>query len=169
MNNKQSEIKNKLYGINDDHDTCAECGKTNLKRVMWIGLSDDSIDPVPYGTTCGARKLSVSATGGSKKVWSSVVDNGIAELHRARGEFVENECFIRANVAVPKPMIFIEFQDMVAGKMSMGEFIAIRDQQFPIMKGFDAGNFYNDFEALNARLEIARNAPSGLKVVRREN
>jgi hypothetical protein len=164
---EMSEITLKLYGINDDSDTCSECGKTNLKRVMWIGSEDT--DPAPYGTTCGARELSVNPLGGSKKVWSNVIRQGIVQIIEARTRFMSDECFLRQNMAVPKPMIFVEWREVQKGELTMAEFVAARDEQFPIMQSFDVGSFFNEkrgIDALNDRLRIAENAPVGIKVVR---
>lgn len=40
-----------VLGINDDRDSCQCCGKTGLKRVVWI-RNDDTGEVVHYGTTC---------------------------------------------------------------------------------------------------------------------
>jgi hypothetical protein len=54
-----------LKGINDDQDTCSCCGKTGLKRVMWLMELDaegnESGEVFPMGTTCGAKKLGMSS------------------------------------------------------------------------------------------------------------
>jgi len=46
----------KILGINDDVSTCQCCGKTGLKRVVWLDLEDGS-DPVAYGTSCAGMAL----------------------------------------------------------------------------------------------------------------
>ena len=45
----------KILAINDDTDTCQKCGKTNLKRVMWLQVEDG--EPVAYGVDCAAKAL----------------------------------------------------------------------------------------------------------------
>jgi len=172
MTNETSEIKQKLYGINDDHDTCAECGKTNLKRVMWIGLNDASVDPAPYGTTCGARLLAVSTTGGSKKVWSNMASKAIEEIFEAYSEFVSNETFNRGGMAVPKSMSVTYRVEVSIGGMSKGDFAAMRNERFPIMRvsNMDVGTMVwsasrkGDWSGINEMLEIANDVPSGLQV-----
>jgi len=49
------EYNARILGINDDEDYCSCCGKTGLKRVVWIEHEDGSIDH--YGTTCATYKL----------------------------------------------------------------------------------------------------------------
>lgn len=48
-------------GINDEHDTCECCGRTNLKRVVWLAPADqdgnDTGDAIPHGTQCAAKVL----------------------------------------------------------------------------------------------------------------
>lgn len=43
----------RILGINDDKDTCCQCGRTELKRVVWIEHEDGSVQW--YGTSCAAR------------------------------------------------------------------------------------------------------------------
>lgn len=40
-----------IKGINDDQGSCSCCGKTGLKRVVWI-QDNDSGDINHFGTTC---------------------------------------------------------------------------------------------------------------------
>jgi hypothetical protein len=42
-----------VLGVNSDKHTCQCCGKSGLKRVVWLSL--DGATPVHYGTTCAAR------------------------------------------------------------------------------------------------------------------
>ena len=55
----------KLMGVNSDEDTCSCCGKTNLKRVMWLMELDEegnaNGEVFPMGTTCGQKKMGISA------------------------------------------------------------------------------------------------------------
>jgi hypothetical protein len=74
--------QHKLYGINDDTDECAKCGKTGLKRVMWIAETVDGeaiADPDPYGTTCGARLLGIRARN-PQKIQAAAYDQLYAEI-----------------------------------------------------------------------------------------
>ena len=53
--------KFRLVGINDDAHTCSCCGRSDLKRVLWLlpldqdGNADG--EAIPYGTSCGAKAL----------------------------------------------------------------------------------------------------------------
>lgn len=51
----------KILGINDDQDTCQKCGKTHLKRVVWmVELTEDGEwagDPIHVGTSCAAHLM----------------------------------------------------------------------------------------------------------------
>ena len=54
--------KYRVYGINDDTDTCEVCGKTNLKRVVWMMPLDSegnevAAQPMPVGTDCASRMM----------------------------------------------------------------------------------------------------------------
>ena len=50
-----------LKAVNDEAAECAVCGKTELKRVMWLAELDEDGGEVgeafPCGTTCGAKLL----------------------------------------------------------------------------------------------------------------
>lgn len=54
-----------LKGINDDQTECAICGKTELRRVMWIVELDadgsEIGEPFHCGTTCGSKLLNRTA------------------------------------------------------------------------------------------------------------
>jgi hypothetical protein len=59
-----AQRKYKLMGVNSDEDTCSCCGKTNLKRVMWLMECDEegnaNGEVFPMGTTCGSKKMGIS-------------------------------------------------------------------------------------------------------------
>lgn len=49
-----------LKGINNDVETCAQCGKTNLKRVAWVAPVDadgGEGEPMPVGVDCAGTLL----------------------------------------------------------------------------------------------------------------
>lgn len=62
--------KYKVKGINDEHDTCECCGKTGLKRVVWLAPLDEDgqeiCDPAPYGNVCAAYLLGITKERGGK-------------------------------------------------------------------------------------------------------
>lgn len=41
-----------ILGVNADKDTCDCCGKTGLKKVVWLEI--DGAEPVAYGVNCAA-------------------------------------------------------------------------------------------------------------------
>lgn len=45
----------KVLGVNSDHDTCHACGKTGLKKVVWIEINDSG--PIPFGTDCASEVM----------------------------------------------------------------------------------------------------------------
>ncbi len=48
-----------IKGINDDTDICTLCGKTHLKKVVWLSeiINGENQEPAPYGTTCAGNLL----------------------------------------------------------------------------------------------------------------
>lgn len=50
-----------VNGTNDDEHVCAKCGRTELRRVVWLTPLDADGNPVgpaqPYGTNCAARLI----------------------------------------------------------------------------------------------------------------
>ena len=55
----------KVKGVNDDTDTCELCGKTNLKRVVWMApLSSDGEEGgvQAIGRCCAAKLLRTTTT-----------------------------------------------------------------------------------------------------------
>lgn len=47
----------RLMAVNDEASTCSCCGRTRLRRVVWLLDTYLEIDPEPYGTTCAAHLL----------------------------------------------------------------------------------------------------------------
>jgi hypothetical protein len=52
-NEPMNEIK--LLGVNSDRDTCDCCGRSSLKRVVWLSINGRP--PVAYGVNCAAQTL----------------------------------------------------------------------------------------------------------------
>ena len=50
-----------LKAVNDEESICANCGKVELKQVMWLVELDSDGNEIsnvfPVGTTCGAKML----------------------------------------------------------------------------------------------------------------
>ena len=61
--NQKEETKMKksyiIKAVNSEVDTCFCCGRTDLKKVVWLAERIDGIehDPSPYGTTCAAKAV----------------------------------------------------------------------------------------------------------------
>lgn len=55
----------KVLGVNDDTDTCEVCGKTGLKRVVWLERLDadgnGESGPFAAGVDCAGKLLAWSA------------------------------------------------------------------------------------------------------------
>jgi len=45
----------RILGTNDAQDSCDCCGKTNLRRVVWLSIDEN--DPVAYGVSCAAKAI----------------------------------------------------------------------------------------------------------------
>ena len=101
-----------IKGINSDTDTCECCGKTGLKKVVWIvELDQDNNEtalPMAYGTTCAAKKLSLNTTGGSKATTERAInDLMIEQKNQARADYLSNDCII---VDTPQGKVAIDKQ-----------------------------------------------------------
>ena len=55
-----SNTKYTVVAINDDTDTCECCGRSNLKRVVWLRNSEGF--ETAFGTTCASRAMGMQAT-----------------------------------------------------------------------------------------------------------
>ena len=64
---------NRILGINDDEDNCCCCGKTGLKRVVWIEHEDGRIEH--YGTTCATYMLRGNRTKQEVKSVVTIAEN----------------------------------------------------------------------------------------------
>ena len=82
----------KIVGINSDTDTCECCGKTGLKKVVWLNRMENgaTVETVPFGVNCAAMAMK---TCGAAKVWTLAqqadADRTKAELtkvHEVGGE-----------------------------------------------------------------------------------
>ncbi len=74
--------KYRVYGINDDTDTCEVCGKTNLKRVVWMMPLDSegnevAAQPFPAGVDCAGRMMgwSFGRKKAESKLQEMLIDN----------------------------------------------------------------------------------------------
>ena len=76
--------KYRIKGVNDDHDTCDLCGKTGLKKVVWMVELDSEGDEIgtaaPYGTCCAAKLLAYT----NQPLIAKTKNAQILELQRRR-------------------------------------------------------------------------------------
>ena len=125
----------KLRGINDDHNTCEVCGKTNLKKVMWISevtQDGETLDPFAAGTTCGANLLGVATSRTSRaEAERKVSELAINQIEKAVELFVAEHCWMRGNMYLPKDMGFILVEAQRAGNIQI--FIDERNKRYPLL------------------------------------
>ena len=125
----------RLKAVNSDHDTCSVCGKTDLKKVMWLSElgndNNDFLDPFPAGTTCGARLLGVSTSGGAKRTSIRVKELAYKQISDYVWSIKTNrELFwLYKRTYLPKDCVI----QMRIGEMTMAEALKIRDERYPIM------------------------------------
>lgn len=84
----------KVLGINDDTDTCECCGRTGLKRVVW--LERDESGPFAAGVDCAGKILRMSATR---------VHNAAVEADRKRKQDEENKIHEIGEVRSVRPWV----------------------------------------------------------------
>lgn len=107
-----------LKGINNDSETCEQCGKTGLKRVMWLEILDaegnqtDSV--IPMGTCCGARAL------GFKGEFKSVEQVAQAVDQKQKRE---------AAIIQAQKMV-VEFNDEIAIIKNGNSYVTVRGKAF---------------------------------------
>ena len=59
-----------VKGVNNDEETCSHCGRTNLKRVVWLSALDADGNEgtvAHYGVDCAARLITSTGTKTSGK------------------------------------------------------------------------------------------------------
>ncbi len=82
----------RVKGVNDDRDTCDCCGKTGLKKVVWIE-DTETLEIRAFGTTCALSP--VKAFGLGKEIKKAVRDFESeikAAKHKARNEAIVAAC-----------------------------------------------------------------------------
>lgn len=89
----------RITAINDEHDACSCCGKTGLKRVVW--LNDGSAYDMPFGTTCAAKKLRVATTGKAQ------IERKLDELLYAERQAERNRIFDELCIYQPTFNVYI--------------------------------------------------------------
>lgn len=97
-------MKKRILGINDDRDFCQCCGKTGLRRVVWIeNLETGTIRH--FGTTCAGKNAPAlfgeikEAVKEHNKELSAAVEQELAKRRRARTDAFlarKNELYTKA-------------------------------------------------------------------------
>lgn len=121
----------KLKGINDDYDTCEVCGKTNLKRVMWlVEISEDGdeiTEAFPAGTMCGAKLLGLRLRSEAK------VNRKIDEIAREQVAAAQRKImdgFVKIGFMMVPPELVNDFN---TGKITTEEMVAKKEEMYPIL------------------------------------
>ena len=80
-----------IKGINSDQETCDNCGKVNLKRVVWLeSLNTDGNgtgEVIAVGTTCAAKLTGFDGNTTNPEVWAqrkAAFDKSQVELAKVR-------------------------------------------------------------------------------------
>ena len=116
-----------IKGINDEEDTCSCCGKTGLKRVVWlaaVSVDGEESEPMPLGTSCAAKKMFGKSSGKASdenKLTAAMSAAVKAKCHQLLNSFVAfgSNC-------VPAELIEMAKVDLFA---AMTE----RNNRFPIL------------------------------------
>ena len=79
-----------IKGINSDSDTCENCGKTNLKKVVWLDILDgegnETGDVVAFGCDCAATALMGNKSAANKRAVEYNANNvQLAKGYLAKG------------------------------------------------------------------------------------
>ncbi len=88
----------KVLGTNDDRETCECCGKTGLKRVVW--LESEAGDVVAYGTESAARALQVRGTKAEKT--RKFAELALETKYEARREVFRTHCRLAHSHYIPR-------------------------------------------------------------------
>lgn len=105
-------MKAKLLAINSDSEVCEVCGKTHLKRVMWIETEETGVRA--YGVCCGAKALGFNGKFNTIEQVVTAIENS-DKLDKARES--------------AKKMA-IEFNDEIAIIKNNNSYICIRGKAY---------------------------------------
>ena len=94
-------MRYKFKGCNDDTDTCDLCGKTGLKKVVWLVEVDENGEemssPAPYETCCAAKLLGIKGPSRDAKTEIKAMD---LEYKKALWKELETKIWTRINEIV---------------------------------------------------------------------
>lgn len=90
--------KFKIVGINSEVETCECCGKTGLKRVVWLDQLDAdgnlTGDVVAYGVNCAARVLGYNQKNTKAQNERKINDQMIEDKAEIRKTYFQTECML---------------------------------------------------------------------------
>lgn len=121
----------RIKGINDDEDTCHCCGKTNLKRVVWLVELDadgnEIGDAFPYGTTCASKAMGWRETS-KAKIEKRQAAEVAKEIERQKSELFAK--FVKVGYNMLPRDLAIAVQD---GEMSINDAVIERNKRYPVL------------------------------------
>lgn len=131
------DIKYKVMGINDDVNYCGCCGKTGLKRVVWIAPldADGNVagEASPYGTTCAAYTLRITKEKGVRatakieaKINAELLKSIDSKIANIRKDFVQLNTTQGSYLLPPSLM-----------NMGLDAALKARKDMFPILGFYD--------------------------------
>lgn len=120
----------KVMGVNDDVDYCGHCGKTGLKRVVWLAPldADGTVvgEAAPYGTTCAAWALNIT---------NEKVSHSNARIDRAIALLQEQS--VNEHIAALRKGWIVLGQYLVPPDSDFSkptpELLAARDARYPVL------------------------------------
>ena len=139
--------KYRIVGINDDQDSCLCCGRTGLKRVVWmIPLDvDGNADGTPehYGTSCAARIAGYAyptSAAAKRKIESAAWDAAYKTIQEHIDKIRKENCMLVFRSESPVGRFYIgkdRQADYQSGAATIAECIESLRQQFPVMRYLD--------------------------------
>lgn len=128
------EIKKtfRVMGINDDESYCSCCGKSGLKKVVWLAPVDGDGNTdgtaAPYGTTCAAYLLRITtdkATRTTRQLERAIEEKLLAEVSAHISALRAGWWTWQGKYLLPA--------DMEANGRAAVEVLAERDARYPIL------------------------------------
>lgn len=133
----QRKPKFKVYGVNDDTDTCEVCGKTNLKKVVWLMPLDEegnelAATPMPVGVDCAGRMLgwSFSRRKAESKLLEMLNETKKTAVSKAIRAILEDDGWgVFDCVCFPRTTIV----KIVKGEITKQQAYEARNAQYPLL------------------------------------
>lgn len=116
-----------IKGINDEEDTCSCCGKTGLKRVVWlaaVSVDGEESEPMPLGTSCAAKKMYGKSIGKAKDENKLVAEMNVA---------IKNKCYQLLESFVDSGSYCVPAELLEMAKIDLFAALAERNNRFPIL------------------------------------